>query len=56
MAQSPLTPEAALKAMMDGNERYVAGQLPGFPMSDGPAAVALFRPADIHDLIERRAK
>ena len=26
-AQSPLTPEAALKALMDGNERYVAGQL-----------------------------
>jgi carbonic anhydrase len=26
-AQSTLTPEAALKAMMDGNERYVGGQL-----------------------------
>jgi len=26
-AQSTLTPEAALKALMDGNQRYVAGQL-----------------------------
>ena len=26
-AQSTLTPEAALKALMDGNERYVGGQL-----------------------------
>ena len=29
-AQSTLTPEAALKAMMDGNERYVGGQLMSF--------------------------
>ena len=27
MAQSTLTPDAALKALMDGNQRYVAGQL-----------------------------
>lgn len=27
MAQSTLTPETALKAMMDGNQRFVAGQL-----------------------------
>ncbi|WFU76639.1 carbonic anhydrase [Bradyrhizobium sp. CB2312] len=27
LAQSTLTPEAALKALMDGNQRYVAGQL-----------------------------
>ena len=26
-AQSTLTPEAALKALMDGNQRYVGGQL-----------------------------
>jgi carbonic anhydrase len=29
-AQSTLTPDAALKAMMDGNERYVGGQLTSF--------------------------
>jgi len=29
-AQSTMTPEAALKAMMDGNQRYVAGQLQSF--------------------------
>jgi carbonic anhydrase len=27
LAQSMLTPDAALKALMDGNQRYVAGQL-----------------------------
>jgi carbonic anhydrase len=29
-AQSTLTPEAALNALMDGNERYVGGQLTSF--------------------------
>jgi hypothetical protein len=36
--------------------RYLAGELRGYPISDGPAAVALFTPADVADLITRRAK
>jgi carbonic anhydrase len=30
LAQSTMTPDAALKALMDGNQRYMAGQLQSF--------------------------
>src|SRR5580698_8960399 len=30
LAQSPLTPDEALKALLDGNERYIAGRFTSF--------------------------